>query len=173
MDMALAIQEVTEEILLRLAQTAQELTGCEYLVMAGGVALNCVANGKLLRTGLFKDIWIQPASGDAGGALGAALAGWHLHLGKPKKTDGCDAMRGALLGPEFGDREILGVARRYGAVHCRYDDFSSLCADVAGLLQDGQVVGWFQGRMEYGPRASGNRSIMGDARAPEMQKKPT
>ncbi len=171
MDMALAIQEVTEEIVLRLARTAQELTGCEYLVMAGGVALNCVANGKLLRTGLFKDIWIQPASGDAGGALGAALAGWHLHLGKPKKTDGRDAMRGALLGPEFGDREILRVARRYGAAHCRYDDFGSLCADVAGLLQDGQVVGWFQGRMEYGPRALGNRSILGDARHPEMQKK--
>ena len=171
MDMALAIQEVTEEIVLRLARTARELTGCEYLVMAGGVALNCVANGKLLRTGLYKDIWIQPASGDAGGAVGAALAAWHIYLDKPKQTNGSDAMHGALLGPEFSDRDILKVARRYGAVNNRYDDFGMLCNDVAELLQDGQVVGWFQGRMEYGPRALGNRSILGDARHPEMQKK--
>ena len=171
MDMALAIQEVTEEIVLRLARTAQELTGCENLVMAGGVALNCVANGKLLRTGLYKDIWIQPASGDAGGAVGAALAAWHISLEKPKKNIGRDAMHGALLGPEFGEREILKVAKRYGAAYRRYDDFGKLCSEVAGLLQDGQVVGWFQGRMEYGPRALGNRSILGDARHPEMQKK--
>jgi len=171
MDMALAIQEVTEEIVLRLARTTKELTGCEYLVMAGGVALNCVANGKLLRTGLYKDIWIQPASGDAGGAVGAALAAWHISLEKPKKNVGHDAMHGALLGPEFGEREILKVAKRYGAAYHRYDDFGKLCSEVAGLLQDGQVVGWFQGRMEYGPRALGNRSILGDARHPEMQKK--
>jgi carbamoyltransferase len=171
MDMALAIQEVTEEIVLRLAGTARELTGCDYLVMAGGVALNCVANGKLLQSGLFKDIWIQPASGDAGGALGAALAGWHIYLDKPKVNSGRDIMKGALLGPEFGDREILKVARRNRAAYRPYDNFDSLCLDVAELLEDGQVVGWFQGRMEYGPRALGNRSILGDARRPEMQKK--
>jgi carbamoyltransferase len=171
MDMALAIQEVTEEIVLRLAKTARELTKCENLVMAGGVALNCVANGKLLRSGLFKDLWIQPASGDAGGALGAALAGWHIHLDKPKESVGRDLMKGALLGPEYGAREILKVARRYQAPYRTYDDFDALCREVAGLLEEGQVVGWFQGRLEYGPRALGSRSILGDARHPEMQKK--
>lgn len=171
MDMALAIQEVTEEIVLRLAKTARELTKSEYLVMAGGVALNCVANGKLLRTGLFKDVWIQPASGDAGGAVGAALAGWHIYLDKAKENTGRDLMKGALLGPEYGAREILKVARRYQAPYRAYDGFDALCQEVAGLLEAGQVVGWFQGRMEYGPRALGNRSIIGDARHPEMQKK--
>jgi carbamoyltransferase len=171
MDLALAIQEVTEEIVLRLAKTARELTKCEYLVMAGGVALNCVANGKLLRSGLFKDLWIQPASGDAGGALGAAFAGWHIFLDKPRESNGQDAMNGALLGPEFGAKEILKVARRYHAPHQPHDNFDGLCSAVAGLLEDGQIVGWFQGRMEYGPRALGNRSILGDARHPEMQKK--
>jgi len=171
MDLALAIQEVTEEIVLRLAATAKKLTGCENLVMAGGVALNCVANGKLLRSGLFKDIWIQPASGDAGGALGAALAGWHIHLDKPKRVDAPDAMQGSLLGPEFGPKEIRKVTRRYQAPHRVFEEFGELCAEVAGLLEAGQVVGWFQGRMEYGPRALGNRSILGDARHPEMQKK--
>jgi len=171
MDMALAIQEVTEQIVLRLAETAKELTKSDYLVMAGGVALNCVANGKLLRSGLFKDIWIQPASGDAGGALGAALAGWHIHLDKPRVSTGKDTMKGTLLGPEYGARKILKLTRRYQAPYQEYDDFSALCKDVAGLLEDGQVVGWFQGRMEYGPRALGNRSILGDARHPEMQKK--
>ena len=171
MDMALAIQEVTEEIVLRLAKTAKDLTGCENLVMAGGVALNCVANGKLLRSGLFKDIWIQPASGDAGGALGAAYAGWHLFLDKPREADGRDAMQGALLGPEFSPKEIVKVARRYQAPYRAFADFGELCSEVAGLLEEGLVVGWFQGRMEYGPRALGNRSILGDARHPGMQKK--
>jgi carbamoyltransferase len=171
MNLALAIQEVTEEIVLRLAGTARRLTKSDYLVMAGGVALNCVANGKLLRTGLFKDIWIQPASGDAGGAVGAAFAGWHIHLGRPKENVGRDLMEGALLGPEYDSREILKVARRYGAPYRAFDDFGELCREVAGLLEDGQVVGWFQGRMEYGPRALGSRSILGDARHPEMQKK--
>lgn len=171
MDLALAIQEVTEEIVLKLAQTAQELTCCDYLVMAGGVALNCVANGKLLKSGLFKDIWIQPASGDAGGALGAALAGWHIHLDKSRKSDGRDLMKGALLGPEYSSKEIFGVARRHAAPYRDYKDYDELCQDVAGLLAEGQVVGWFQGRMEYGPRALGNRSILGDARNPEMQKR--
>jgi carbamoyltransferase len=171
MDLALAIQEVTEEIVLRLAGTARELTGCDYLVMAGGVSLNCVANGKLLRSGLFRDIWIQPASGDAGGALGAALAGWHVYLDKPREAVGRDIMKGALLGPEYGPREIAKVARRHQAPYKVYDDFDALCMEAAGLLEEGQVVGWFQGRMEYGPRALGNRSILGDARRPEMQKK--
>jgi carbamoyltransferase len=171
MDLALAIQEITEEIVLQLAKTAQEFTKSDYLVMAGGVALNCVANGKLLRSGLFKDIWIQPASGDAGGALGAALAGWHLHLDKPKKNVGLDSMKGTLLGPEYSARDILKVARRYKAPYQVYDDYDTLCRDVVILLEAGQVVGWFQGRMEYGPRALGNRSILGDARRPEMQKK--
>jgi len=154
-----------------LARTAQELTGSDYLAMAGGVALNCVANGKLLRSRLFKDIWVQPASGDAGGAVGAALACRHIYLGNPRQCRENDAMNGALLGPEFGRREILRVARRYGAVHRDYDDFDRLCMYVAGLLDDGRIVGWFQGRMEYGPRALGNRSILGDPRRPEMQKK--
>ena len=171
MDMALAIQEVTEQIVMQLAKTARELTKSDYLVMAGGVALNCVANGKLLRSGLFKDIWIQPASGDAGGALGAALAGWHIHLDNPRKINKPDSMKGTLLGPEYGARKILKLARRYQAPYHAYDDFSALCRDVTDLLEEGQVVGWFQGRMEYGPRALGNRSILGDARNPGMQKK--
>lgn len=171
MDMALAIQEVTEEIVMRLAHTAHELTQSKYLVMAGGVALNCVANGKLLRSGRFKDIWIQPASGDAGGALGAALAGWHIYLNKPRGYVEKDAMKGALLGPEYGAKEILKMARRYKAPYHAYVDFADLCKDVVTLLEEGQVVGWFQGRMEYGPRALGNRSIIGDARHPDMQKK--
>ncbi|MEJ2108732.1 MAG: carbamoyltransferase [Acidobacteriota bacterium] len=171
MDMALAVQEVTEEIVLKLARTSRELTGSDRLVMAGGVALNCVANGKLLQSGLFKDLWIQPASGDAGGAVGAALAGWHIYLNKPHESNGNDRMQGALLGPEFDNRKIHKTARRYGAVYESYDDFDNLCRDVAELLDRGHVVGWFQGRMEYGPRALGNRSILGDPRRPEMQKK--
>jgi len=171
MNLALAIQEVTEEIVLRLARTAQEITQSDNLVMAGGVALNCVANGKLLRSGLFKDLWIQPASGDAGGALGAALAGWHIHLDKSRSGTRPDGMKGSLLGPEYGAREIRKVARRYRAPYQLYEEFAELCRDGAKLLAEGQVVGWFQGRMEYGPRALGNRSILGDARLPDMQKK--
>jgi len=171
MDMALAIQEVTEEIVLKLAQTAKELTGCQYLVLAGGVALNCVANGKLLRSGLFDDIWIQPASGDAGGALGAALAGWHIWMGKPRTPVLPDQMKGALLGPEFSAQDIRRAVRRYKAPYREYQDFNQLCSDAAALISKGHVVGWFQGRMEYGPRALGNRSILGDPRNPDMQKK--
>jgi carbamoyltransferase len=173
MDLALAIQQVTEEILLRLARTARSLTGLPHLVLAGGVALNCVANGKLLKAGIFDDIWIQPAAGDAGGALGAALAVWHIHGGQDRtvaQRDG-DAMTGAYLGPAFSDRDVQRTIRRFGAVEKRYDDFSALAADVADRLAAGQVGGWFQGRMEFGPRALGNRSIIGDARNPDMQKK--
>ena len=171
MNMALAIQQVTEEVVLRMAATARELTGADYLTMAGGVALNCVANGKLLRRGLFRDLWIQPAAGDAGGALGAALAVWHIEKGRDRQLpQGLDAMQGAYLGPEFGPDDILRVSRRYLAPYRRYPDFDTLVREVARLLNEGQVVGWFQGRMEWGPRALGNRSILGDACNPEMQK---
>ena len=171
MDMALAIQEVTEEIVLKLATTAKALTGSKNLVMAGGVALNCVANGKLLRSGLFEDLWIQPASGDAGGALGAALAGWHIWLDKERAPTQPDQMQGALLGPEFSPLDIRRTARRYRAPFKEFSDFDQLCREVAQLLAEGHVVGWFQGRMEYGPRALGNRSIIGDPRQADMQKK--
>ncbi|MDD4952561.1 MAG: carbamoyltransferase C-terminal domain-containing protein, partial [Desulfovibrionaceae bacterium] len=136
-----------------------------------GVALNCVANGKLLRSGLFKDIWVQPAAGDAGGALGAALAAWHIWMGRERPGPEGDAMQGAYLGPEFGDNAVLRVSRRFNAPFKRFEDFDELCRRVAGILAQGRVVGWFQGRMEYGPRALGNRSILGDPRQPEMQKK--
>ncbi len=173
MDLALAVQQATEEIVLRLAETAKKLTGADYLVMAGGVALNCVANGKLIRRGTFKDIWIQPAAGDAGGALGAALAAWHIWQGKERLVPypRMDNMQGSYLGPEFGADEILRVARRHQAPYQRFPDFADLARDVAALLAKGQVVGWFQGRMEWGPRALGNRSILGDPRHPEMQKR--
>lgn len=173
MNLALAVQQATEEVVLRLAQTAKRLTAADYLVMAGGVALNCVANGKLLRQGIFKDLWIQPAAGDAGGALGAALAAWHIWQDQERRppNPGLDMMRGSYLGPEFGPQEILRIARRYQAPYRLYQDFPQLCREVTTLLAQGQVVGWFQGRMEWGPRALGNRSILGDPRHPEMQKR--
>jgi carbamoyltransferase len=171
MDMALAIQQVTEEVVFLLARTAKELTGCKYLTMAGGVSLNCVANGKLLKEGIFEDIWIQPAAGDAGGALGAALTAWHVWRGAPRTPKPRDAMQGAYLGPEFCYTDIKRVAARHHAPFTFFDNFPELCEKVCGLLAQGQVVGWFQGRMEYGPRALGNRSILGDPRNPEMQKK--
>jgi carbamoyltransferase len=173
MDMALAIQQVTEEAVMRLARTAHRLTGCGNLVMAGGVALNCVANGRLLREGPFNDLWIQPAAGDAGGAVGAAYAAWHIWMGNERgiSTDGRDRMGGAFLGPEFIDADVRRLCTKYGAPCIRYEDFDALCKDVADLLAQGQVVGWFQGRMEWGPRALGNRSILADPRNPEMQKR--
>jgi carbamoyltransferase len=171
MNMALAIQQITEEVILKLAMTAKELTGSKNLVMAGGVALNSVANGKLLASGIFDDIWIQPASGDAGGALGAAYAGWHIWKGKTRLADPhADAMKGAFLGPEYG-RDIEKTIRKYNANFQHYSDFDELTKVVARHISDGKVIGWFQGRMEVGPRALGNRSILGDARNPEMQKK--
>lgn len=172
MDMAMAIQEITEEIVLKLAKSAKKITNSNYLVLAGGVALNCVANGKLLRTGIFRDIWIQPAAGDAGGAVGAAYSAWHIWKGKKRKINGKkDLMQGAYLGPEFCNNDILRTARKYNAPYKFYKDFNKLTNDVAVLISKGNVIGWFQGRMEYGPRALGNRSILGDARNPEMQKK--
>ena len=172
MNMALAIQQLTEEIVLKLVKTTKELTGSNNLVMAGGVALNSVANGKILEKKIFDDIWIQPAAGDAGGALGAALAAWHIWKDKDRNIiNNPDSMKGAYLGPEFTDRQIENVARKYNAKYIHFDNFEELTKKVASLLDKGKVVGWFQGRMEYGPRALGNRSILGDARNPEMQKK--
>jgi carbamoyltransferase len=172
MDLALAIQQVTEEIVLRLTNTAKDLMGCAYLVMAGGVALNCVANGKLSERGTFKDIWIQPAAGDAGGALGAAYVAWHIWKDKERRLNsGQDSMKGAYLGPEFSDADINRMARKYKSPYKKYSDFQQLCQDVANFLTQGHVIGWFQGKMEFGPRALGNRSILGDPRNPEMQKK--
>ena len=172
MDMALAIQQVTEEIVLLLVRTAKQLTGSKYLVLAGGVALNCVANGKILRAGIFEDLWIQPAAGDAGGAVGAAYAIWHILDGNERQVNGGrDATGGSYLGPEFSDNEIHRMLQKYDAKARLYEDFQGLASDVASKLTDGNVVGWFQGRMEFGPRALGNRSILGDARNPEMQKK--
>ncbi len=172
MNMALAIQQVTEEVMIKMAETAQKLTGSRNLVMAGGVALNSVANGKLLASKIFDNIWVQPASGDAGGAVGAALAGWHIWMEKDRipKTDP-DAMKGAYLGPEFSCVDIERAARRFNARFTFHDDFSELSKKVAAMIADGKVIGWYQGRMEYGPRALGNRSILGDARNPDMQKK--
>lgn len=172
MNLAMAIQQVTEDIVIKLAKTAKELTNSDCLVMAGGVALNSVANGKLLSSGIFEDIWVQPAAGDAGGALGAAYLGWHLWLEKKRNPDeDSDAMKGAYLGPEFTGKDTLGVIRKYGARFDHYPNFDELTHEVAGQLDKGKVVGWFQGRMEFGPRALGNRSILGDARNPQMQKK--
>ncbi|MCB2220110.1 MAG: carbamoyltransferase [Bacteroidetes bacterium] len=172
MNMALAIQDITEEIVIKLARTAKDLTGSNYLVMAGGVALNSVANGKIVAEKIFDDIWIQPAAGDAGGSLGAALTAWHIWKGKERITPSYpDAMKGAYLGPEFSNSHIKNIARKYDARYTFYNDFEELIQKVAKLLDEGNVVGWFQGRMEFGPRALGNRSILGDARNAGMQKK--
>jgi carbamoyltransferase len=166
MDVARSIQLVCEEIMLRLARHARDLTGCENLCLAGGVALNCVANGHMLREKIFKRIWIQPAAGDAGGALGAALAAWHSQEARIPAAN--DSMRGALLGPEYSGDEIEAALKGHNAVYRRCSDDELLDATVK-LLADEKVVGWFQGRMEFGPRALGNRSILGDARSPRMQ----
>ncbi|MCX8043123.1 MAG: hypothetical protein N3B18_03245, partial [Desulfobacterota bacterium] len=172
MDFALAAQQITEDALFKMADTAKSLTGSRYLVMAGGVALNCVANGKLLRRGTFDDIWIQPAAGDAGGAVGAAYAVWHIGMEKLRQVvRGTDAMKGAYLGPAYSAADIEKVARRFHAPFHYYDNFDKLCSEVADILDQGHVVGWFQGRMEYGPRALGNRSILGSPCKPDMQKK--
>ncbi len=170
-DLALAIQQVTEKIVLGLAETAQQITGCENLTMAGGVALNCVANGKLLNKNIFKNLWIQPAAGDAGGALGAAYAGWHIWKKEERRSPGDgDGMNGAYLGPEFSTSEIKKSLKKYKATYVEYNHFKNLCHDVSDFLSKGFVVGWFQGRMEYGPRALGNRSILADPRDPDTQK---
>ena len=171
MNMALAIQRVTEDIVLKLAKTSSELTGSKNICLAGGVALNCVANGKLRKSGLFDRIWIQPASGDAGGALGAAYAWWHIGLDKPRFPEPNDAMHGSYLGPEFNKNEIIKTCLRFDAPMHVTENEDELVNTVADLIASGKVIGWFQGRMEYGPRALGNRSILGDPRNPEMQKR--
>jgi carbamoyltransferase len=172
-NLAWAIQHITEEIILKMAAEAKRITGSDVLCLAGGVALNCVANGKLLTSGIFRDIFIQPAAGDAGGAPGAALTAYHLYFNGERTPDPLrlDGMSGAYLGPSYTDRDIEFVSRKFNAVSRRYEHFSLLCEDVADLIAGGFVVGWFQDRMEFGPRALGNRSILGDARNPEMQKK--
>jgi carbamoyltransferase len=169
MDLAASIQALTEEIVLRLGRDLRRRTGQKHLVMAGGVALNCVANGRLLREGVFEDIWIQPAAGDAGGALGAALFIWHQLLEKPRYPTPSDSQQGSLLGPEFDSSEIEWFLEKQATPCQRFGNESELLAYVAQLLADGKVVGWFQGRMEFGPRALGARSILGDPRSPHMQ----
>lgn len=169
MDLAASIQEVTEEIVLRLGRDLHARTGMDNLVMAGGVALNCVANGRLLREGPFKSIWIQPAAGDAGGALGAALFVWHQLMDRPRAIASPDAQRGSFLGPEFDSGAIDEFLTKNNIEAARFDDENAFFEHVAGLLNDEKVIGWFQGRMEFGPRSLGARSILGDARSPRMQ----
>ena len=169
MDLAASIQKVTEEIVLRMAKTARELTGCKYLCLAGGVALNCVANGVLLRSGIFEDIWIPPPAGDAGGALGAALFVHHHLLGRERKADPGDTMSGSLLGPKYSNEEIGTFLKSNNIAYHHYPDEAELLRRVAEAMVDGKVVGWFQDRMEFGPRALGARSIIGDARSEKMQ----
>ncbi len=171
-NLGLAIQQVTEEIVMRIAEEARRLTNAKYLCMAGGVALNCVANGKIFNSGIFRDIFIQPAAGDAGGAPGAALAAYHIYYGKERvKPSTPDGMKGSYLGPEYSHSDILRVAKKYNAVYKQYADINDLCKETATKLSEGNVVGWMQGRMEFGPRALGGRSILGDPRNKEMQKK--
>jgi carbamoyltransferase len=193
-DMALAVQMVTEEVVLRLAKEAKRLTGSENICLAGGVALNCVANGRLHEAGIFSNIFIQPAAGDAGGALGAAYAAHHIYFGKERReADGSagraermgadvksgagaawggeDTLSGAYLGPEYSEADALVVARKYGAIYRKMEGVEELSTEIAKRIDKGNVIGWFQGRMEFGPRALGARSILADARNPEMQKK--
>ncbi len=169
MDLAASIQRVTEEVMLRMVRHIKKETGQRYLCLAGGVALNCVANGKILREGIFDDIWIQPASGDAGGALGSALLAWHKALGHERTVvKGKDKQQGSYLGPDFKDEEIEAFLKTKDVPFQRYPN-KEIPSVAAGLLAQGKVIGWFQGRMEFGPRALGARSIIGDARLPAMQ----
>ncbi len=169
MDLARSIQEVTEEIMLRLTKTLQHETGAANLCLAGGVALNCVGNGRILREGSFKELWIQPAAGDAGGAVGAALAAWHKVEEQPRHRNGrADAMQGSFLGPSYSNEQVEWFLRKIGASYERLSD-QALVERVADELASGRVIGWFRGRMEFGPRALGARSIIGDPRNPKMQ----
>jgi carbamoyltransferase len=168
MDLARSVQVVVEDAILRLAKHAHATTREKNLCLAGGVALNCVANGRLLREGPFDNVWIQPAAGDAGGALGAALAAWHGYHDQPREPQTPDAMSGSYLGPSFSDEEIAAFVKHKGIPSERMSDRATR---VAELLAEGSVVGWFQGRMEFGPRALGNRSILADPRGREVQKR--
>jgi len=169
MDIAASIQKVTEEIMLRCARHVHRVTGQNHLCLAGGVALNCVGNGRILREGPFDEIWIQPAAGDAGGALGTALFIWHQLLDQPRAVSARDSQRGSLLGPRFGEETIRTFLEAQGAVFRHFDDEDALCDHVAEQMASERVVGWMQGRMEFGPRALGSRSIIGDARSEKMQ----
>ncbi|MFT4761173.1 MAG: carbamoyltransferase [Paraglaciecola sp.] len=171
-NLGLAIQIITEEAVELMALEAKRLTGAKYLCMAGGVALNCVSNGKLLEKDIFENIFIQPAAGDAGGALGAAQAALHIYFGKDRVRDGKnDQMEGSYLGPEYSDFEIKKMAKRMKAVYTEPDNFDSVTETTAEHIKNAKVIGWFQGRMEFGPRSLGNRSILGDPTNTEMQKK--
>lgn len=168
MDLAASIQVVTEEVVLRLAKTAHSELKTDVLCLAGGVALNCVSNGRLLREGPFREIWVQPAAGDAGGAVGAALALWHQHHDQPRQPRRPDSMGGAYLGPSFDNASVAASLAKLNAPYVQLPD-EQLLPRLAEILAEGHVVGWFQGRMEFGPRALGNRSIIGDPRNPSMQ----
>lgn len=169
MDLARSLQEVTEEIVLKIGNHVYKETGLKDVCLAGGVALNCVANGRLLREGPFENIWIQPAAGDAGGALGAALIGWYKYHNKPRTADGkTDQQKGSYLGPQFSDEEINSFIKSNNLVAKKYQE-DELTKIVADLIANEKVIGWFDGRMEFGPRALGARSIIGDARSPKMQ----
>lgn len=171
-NLGLAIQRVTEEVVVKMAKEAKRLTGADYLCLAGGVALNCVSNGKLQKSGVFKEVFIQPAAGDAGGALGAALTAYYIYFDQKRAINYTqDAMSGSYLGPTFSDLDVELVSKKYKAAFKKFDNFEELTKEVAQILADGNVVGWVQGRMEFGPRALGARSILGDPRNAEMQKK--
>ncbi len=171
-NLGLAIQQITEEVVVKMAEEAKRLTGSENICLAGGVALNCVSNGKLQKSGVFKNVFIQPAAGDAGGALGAALAVYHIYFDQKRVVDyKQDAMKGSYLGPTFSDLDVELMARKYKATYTHFDDFRLLAKQTAEILASENVVGWVQGRMEFGPRALGGRSILGDPRSGEMQKK--
>lgn len=170
MDLAASVQAVTEEIMMRIVRHAKQLTGERNLCLAGGVALNCVANGKILRSGMFEDLWIQPASGDAGGALGAALIGSYHYFNEERRISSGDALGGSYLGNHYTDTEITAFLDGAGIPYTRTADPVQLCNETATLLSQENVIGWFQGRMEFGPRALGNRSILGDARSSSMQR---
>lgn len=170
-NLGLAIQIITEDVMLLMAKHAQEITGAKNLCLAGGVALNCVANGKLEKSNIFENIFIQPAAGDAGGALGAALAVNHIYFKQERNIVFPDLLQGSFLGPEINNQEIENTIKQYSAEAKAFENFDDLATETAKLIQEGNIIGWVQGRMEFGPRALGNRSILGDARNPETQKK--
>ena len=169
MDIAASIQQVTEKIVLKMVQHLHSETRQRNLCLAGGVALNCVANGRVLRESPFENVWIQPAAGDAGGALGVALLIWHQLLDNPRPSESLDYQHASFLGPRFSENEVRGFLDAAGAVYRHFDDEHELCHHVAGLIANEKVIGWMQGRMEFGPRALGSRSILGDARSTRMQ----
>ena len=171
-NLGLAIQQITEDVVVMMAKEAKRLTGSENICLAGGVALNCVSNGKLQKSGVFKNVFIQPAAGDAGGALGAALAVNYIYYKQERVVDyKMDAMEGSYLGPTISDLDVELMSKKYKAQYQYFENFDDLAAKTADLLTKENVIGWVQGKMEFGPRALGARSILGDPRSPEMQKK--